>query len=68
LPVPVPASATSAPFSAIALGDALRHLHLLRTRTKAGHGLGQRPLGGEDALYGVHGIRHGGRGMVARDA
>ena len=29
---------------------ALRHLQLLRPRTKAGHGGGERPLGGEDAF------------------
>lgn len=31
-------------------GNALRHLQLLRPRTKAGHGSGERPLGGEDAF------------------
>ena len=31
-------------------GDALRHLQLLGSRTKAGHGSGERPLGGEDAV------------------
>ena len=42
--------------------DALRHLELLRSQAKAGHGGGERPLGGKDAFE----IGHGGRGMVAR--
>jgi hypothetical protein len=45
------------------LGDALRHFHLLRPRPEGGNGSSERPIGGEDSVE----IRHGGRGMVARD-
>ena len=65
-----PTGGTSATPGGNAGGDALRHFKLLRTRTKALNGGSQRPLGGEDARKFVDGfvdgIRHGGRGMVAR--
>jgi hypothetical protein len=67
LPVPVPASATSAWLLAIALGDALRHFHLLRPRAEGpGTASASGPSGAKMRSV-VHGIRHGGRGMVARD-